>query len=291
MARFSERIGTKVIPKSIQLESMGEALKNSLWNEIFFRYGGERSHWGGLAQALGKDFFKLPVDQVPRYEDEGHKWVRQQYFAASWDVVYDLIEFVVHNVDGVCNPPTYRQAYYHDQRWDFLRAVNVILERELSGYRFVNGILAPISGPSEVLAIEEAASGSLRAGIGGAHEHIRSALALLGHKPDPDYRNSIKEAVSAVEAAVNSIAGTNGNGVAAGLTELKAKGVEIHGALDTAMRQLYGFTSDSGGVRHAILDQSTVGYDEAKFMLVACSAFVNFVIAKADVAGLLNGGT
>lgn len=287
MARFSERVRVSPMPRTIQLESMDDALRNSLWNEILARFGGDSSHWGALAQSLGKEFFKVPVDNVPSYDKDGHAWVRARYFDAGWDGVYDLVEYMVHNVDRICNPPSYRTTYYTNQRSEFLRAVNVILQNELSGYRFVSGILVPISDPSEILAIEEAATNTRRVGIGGAHHHIRSSLELLGHKPTPDYRNSIKEAISAVEAVVNAVAGTRGNGVGEALNALKTGGAEIHGALDKAMRQLYGFTSDSDGVRHAILNQSTVGYDEAKFMLVACAAFVNFVIAKADTAGLL----
>jgi hypothetical protein len=53
--------------------------------------------------------------------------------------------------------------------------------------------------------------------------------------------------------------------------------------------KLYGYTSDDSGIRHAILDQPTVGFDEAKFMIVSCSAFVNYLIAKAGAVGLLKG--
>ena len=42
-------------------------------------------------------------------------------------------------------------------------------------------------------------------------------------------------------------------------------------------------------IRHALLEASVpVGFDEAKFMIVACSAFVHFLVTKADTAGLLN---
>lgn len=41
------------------------------------------------------------------------------------------------------------------------------------------------------------------------------------------------------------------------------------------------------GIRHAILEEPNVGFHEAKFMLVACSAFVNFLISKAEAASLL----
>ena len=62
---------------------------------------------------------------------------------------------------------------------------------------------------------------------------------------------------------------------------------EIHGALKSAFNKLYGYTSDESGIRHAILDDPNIGFDEAKFMVVSCSAFVNFLISKAEKAALL----
>jgi len=45
-------------------------------------------------------------------------------------------------------------------------------------------------------------------------------------------------------------------------------------------------TSDADGIRHALLDESKLGYDEAKFMLVSCSAFVNYLLSKTSEAGI-----
>lgn len=56
--------------------------------------------------------------------------------------------------------------------------------------------------------------------------------------------------------------------------------IGIHPALRTAFSNLYGYTSDAGGIRHAILESDNVGFDEAKFFLVVCSTFTNFVQAK-----------
>jgi hypothetical protein len=284
MARFSERIGARPKPQQIQLESMNAELKNSLWNEILERFGGQRSNWIRAAQFLGKYHFKIPVDGIPQSEDRAQIWIREEFFGAKWDGAYDMVEFMVCNVDDICNPPTPYRSYYTDQMLSFLQSVNRVLERELSGYRFVRGILVPVSDKAEIQAIEEASSQSA-AGVPGAHEHIDAALRLLGQKPTPDYRNSIKESISAVEAVVNVVSGSGGNGVADALEQI-ATHVEIHGALKAALKQLYGFSSDADGVRHAIMDQTTLGYDEAKFMLVACAAFVNFILAKATQAGL-----
>ena len=67
-----------------------------------------------------------------------------------------------------------------------------------------------------------------------------------------------------------------------------SKKTELHGTLKSAFKQLYGYTSDEDGIRHAILEDKKVGFDEAKYMIVACSAFVNFLISKAEAAGLLS---
>ena len=78
---------------------------------------------------------------------------------------------------------------------------------------------------------------------------------------------------------MNTLAGTNGNGVDDAVKVLSKRG-DLHGSLGGAIKKLYGYTSDEGGIRHAIFDEENVGFAEAKFMLVVCSAFVNFVLDK-----------
>ena len=64
------------------------------------------------------------------------------------------------------------------------------------------------------------------------------------------------------------------------LTKLEQKGVYIHSALQLAYKNLYGYTSDASGIRHAKdLGGKDSTFEEAKYMLVACSAFVNYLIA------------
>jgi hypothetical protein len=49
---------------------------------------------------------------------------------------------------------------------------------------------------------------------------------------------------------------------------------------------MYGYTSDAQGIRHALMDEPNLSFEDAKFMLVSCSAFVNYLIAKAAKAGI-----
>jgi hypothetical protein len=55
----------------------------------------------------------------------------------------------------------------------------------------------------------------------------------------------------------------------------------MHPALNRSLSALYGYTSDANGIRHALLDESSLDFVDAKFMLVACAAFVNYLIGKA----------
>lgn len=50
-----------------------------------------------------------------------------------------------------------------------------------------------------------------------------------------------------------------------------------------AFAALYGYTSDSGGIRHSLLeDDISVSFEDAKFMLVSCSAFINYLKIKIE---------
>lgn len=53
---------------------------------------------------------------------------------------------------------------------------------------------------------------------------------------------------------------------------------EIHSAMKNAFVSLYGYTSDKSGIRHNNgVDEDTT-FEEAKYMLVSCSAFLNYLI-------------
>ena len=195
-------------------------------------------------QSLAKHLFKIPTDSAPKYNDSGYKWLRHRFFSCSWHEAYDVLEFLVLHIDVIQNP-NQADPYYRSQCYDFLVAINGILgPRALAGYRFINGVLSPISNPIEISAIEVATSAAASAGLSGVHEHLITALEFLGRKPVADFRNSVKESISAVEATVNLISGTNGNGVAGAIDSLSSQ-APIHGALKTALKQLYGYTSDS----------------------------------------------
>ena len=276
--RFSQRIGKTPVKTVLQVESMDVDLKNRLWNmfiEIFFEKIDNYNNYGetkrGLvAKKIWVDFYNFTVDTIPENYD-GYisasgvlKYIREWFFEFSkWHEIYDFLEFTVE-----LHPVL---SYWY----------NVSLEKEVSAYRFINGKVTQITSEGEVAEIEEAliASDEWKS----VNTHLNAALNFLADRKNPDYRNSIKESISAVESLCLKIGGNTNGKFGDALTEIEKK-MPLHGSLKTAFKALYGYTSDAGGIRHALIDDgATPSFEEAKFMLVSCSAFINYLKAKMQL--------
>lgn len=279
---FSQRIGITPSEKLVQLRSIDDDLRNTLWSLLTAYYWdkfnrhkysefGERgdhisgSNLGGLFTSLWVHYFKKPIDTIPEHfydSGGGLKTLRDFYFKADWYQVYDLVELVA-------------KFGLKEIKKEFIETCNSFLEKENAAYRFVDGQLVEISSSEEVSEVESAIKNVTP--YAGAKEHLRQALQLLSDRETPDYRNSIKESISAVEALCRQIEGNSQAKLSSALKALEKKGV-LHPALKSAFSSLYGYSSDSDGIRHALLEESTLTSADARFMLVSCSAFINYVI-------------
>ncbi|HEY9041078.1 MAG TPA: hypothetical protein VIN66_02735 [Rheinheimera sp.] len=281
--KFSQRIGITPPKKLLQKDSIDQELTNSLWNALtsfiwttFKRTDsgiyGERtdfvlgSNLQDLILAIWILFFKKPTDEMPRYYSDVNgvlSEIREFFFKAHWYEVYDFIEFVSGYLAG-------------RQKELFIKASNSFLERENAAYRFVDGVITEISSKDEIQEIEDAISNSTP--YYGVKKHLTTALDLLSDRVNPDYRNSIKESISAVESLCRKISGHDKSTLGDALKVLEKRGA-IHPALKTAYNAIYGYTNDADGIRHALLEESNLSSADARFMLISCSAFINYIIA------------
>jgi hypothetical protein len=196
--------------------------------------------------------------------------LRVWFFKCDWNEVYDFIEFVANVAPDD----------FESKR--FMQFCNMILEREMSAYRFVDGVIVQLTSEEEIAEIEQVLNAP--APLKPVTTHLKTALTLLSDKINPDYRNSIKESVSAVESMCNLITGSKDT-LGEALRKVEAK-VAIHAALKKGFSNIYGYTSDASGIRHALLDEANLGFEDAKYMLVSCSAFINYLVSKAAKAGI-----
>ena len=189
----------------------------------------------------------------------------------AWYEKMNLLDFSISVLCG-----SKGRDYDYDRIVDrFVLDINRSFTRLNYAYRVIDERIVQITDEQEIVAIVDAmkVSDSIKT-------HMSDALKHLSARPNPDYRNSIKESISAVEAMCRKITGENTLGKA--LNKLEKNGVKIPTMLKSAFEKLYVYTNDeSSGIRHALMDDTDMpGFDEAKFMVVSCCAFINYIQGK-----------
>lgn len=209
-------------------------------------------------------YFKKPIDARPEHSSDKLKQIRNYFFGCPWNEVYDFIEFVL---------ATYSRSM---QRLPGL--VNRVLERESAGYRVVSGHVVDITSEQELEMLEEAIRDTRFAGVAA---HLERALELLADRENPDYRNSIKESVSAIESMARVVAENPKATLPDALKALEKNG-RLHTALKEGFVKLYSYTSDEQGIRHAMLDEPVITAADARFFLLSCTSFAQYLKAQLE---------
>jgi len=239
---------------------MDDDLRTGLWNVFYedvVQSQGGRYHigpyqTGDIYQEVSADFLKKPRDEYIRYsaiED-----IKNSFDDNEWYRVFDLMEFII----GL-----YPNLY-------FVKKCNDVLEKENSAYRIIDKFVTPITSELEMDAIESA----IKIPFEEARGRIQSALRHFSDRENPDYKNSIAESIHAVESIAQEVIGKE-DALNALTQELK-----LHRNLTKALNELYNWTSKDGprhGISHKPL---SVNQDTARYMLVTCSAFVNYIVAQ-----------
>jgi hypothetical protein len=273
--KFSERHGYRPVSDAIVREDLTPHQRTGLWNILKtfvwdqwkdYDYGWtpDSQEINVFMKKLWVFFLKADLDTLPPFKSyqrsqDGYKVIKDFFLHSKWYEVFDFLEFVAKNLESLF-------------RDDCKKALNTMLEREGSAYRMVDSEIIEITDKQEILAIEDGLATSSAA----IRSHLSRSLELLSDRESPDYRNSIKESISAVEAACRMVTGDD----KATLGQALKKVTGLHPALSGGFSSIYGYTSDTNGIRHALTEDAAVAYEDAKFMLVACAAFTSFLQAK-----------
>lgn len=280
---FSERYGYKMCSEVLRRAELGndgvvalsncyDYLEQALWDydhrtnypsDTFEEM--EESIWCYYLNRRISDFRSRSVDTVR---------LPIQYLISDsnqWYEKFDMIEFSI----GALRQISADHKEYNRIVNEFVAMVNSSFVRLRYAYRVVNDIILELSDQLEIDTIENAICQGT-----SVKTHLLSAMKKLSERPIPDCRNSIKESISAVEALCREITGASTLGGA--LTQFTKKGFAIPNSIRSGLEKLYAYTNDSRtGIRHSIIEGTELPeYEEAKFMLVICSAFINYIQSK-----------
>ena len=276
-ATFSQRNGYVKVSDVLIRERITEEIQNSIinvydkycdWCTNNLRLGFSPSYliaeevWCHFFNYQVRNFSSLQAECVENFfEDQCH-----------WYLKLDLLEFIIKVIPQIANRSLSRSLHFFEE------AINREFQRLGFAYRIVNHLVVDIISDSEIHSIETAINET----NDNVKEHLSAALSLLADRKEPNFRDSIKESISAVESICRDLTGESTLGQA--LKKLESNGIQINNQLKSAFDKLYAYTNQQDtGIRHALIeDDSVPEYDEALFMLVTCSAFINYLKSKKD---------
>lgn len=254
---FSYRMGLRK-NKEIQISGVDDDLYNRIWNCVRSKY---------LSGGLYRENYSIICDGFFKERLDGYvdlNSLEEKYLSLEWDRVYTFIEFVLDNC---------RLCY----SVNIISDLNKILEEEFSGYRIINNRAIRITNEIELSEITQASS----TGKSSVDKHMNSALDIFSDRKNPDPRNTIKESISALEALLRKASDNDNLTLGQALDDVMKHSNSINQNLKDVIKNLYKFTNDSSGVRHSHADsKQDVTLDDAQFVLVTCSAIINYLIIK-----------
>lgn len=181
----------------------------------------------------------------------------------DWYVIYDVIELYLEFAD-------------RSKRELVVSEFDRILQAEKTQYRILDYKVVPKLNDVELEAIKTAQATS----FDSVNQLLKNAMQLFSDRQNPDYRNSIKDSIIAVESMCRHITGNSKATLGECLSVLEKNEIKLHKSLKNAFSALYGYSSDDGAFRHGNVEFANPQIEDARFMLVTCSAFVNYLSEK-----------
>lgn len=281
MATFSERYGYIKLADALIREKITPEIQNAIcscYDRLFVSHNQlyinlERylwTHFLNKRQSLFGDSTQFKIVATTIIEDESTLWYEK----------LDMIESTIKYLYEICKI-NQSDLFLYNIKEAFVIDLNNEFKRLNFAYRIVDKEVVEVSSEEEIVAIETA----LKDSRGNIKFHIDEALHLYSIKPVGDYRNSIKESISAVEAFCREKTGEVSLGKA--LNKLEKNKIIIPKLLKNAFEKLYAYTNQpENGIRHALMDdEGTYKPTEAEalFMLVSCCAFINYLNKKVSI--------
>ena len=235
------------------------------------RGGGE----GGprfFERVIGK-CLKMPESIVPTEYDDILKNFEKICITIKFNRLIDFLEIIANDKDGTDGFP--------DRIGQLFEAHAAAYWLDMSRYpcRFV-----PRASREQGEATRQAVETVEQSGVApGAATHLRHAV---DHLNAGRYADSIRDSIHAVESVARVIDPEANKELGPALDSLERVGLLKHPALKKGFKNLFGYTSDEEGVRHALLERDAADVDvhDALFMYGACASFAAYLVNKHQKA-------
>lgn len=274
---FSKRNGYVSANDCIVRECLPEHVMNAIHNcftDLFTEYNIWPSYYENIDADFGRNYLHC------RTQNNQHKLFSPLKYVdcdeLEWYEKIDIFEW------------TFTYLFQHlatehiQSLRECIRDLNCQLELLNFAYRVVEGLFIEVTSASEITAINEA----LSVPDPNVKTHLQQAIRLISpSQSNPDYRNSIKEAILAVGSFLREKFGGNTLGNALKNMQKKYPNL-LHRFIIQSIESLYTYTNQPNtGIRHELLSQDCVpDHSDATFMLVQASSIINYITNKLTIA-------
>lgn len=297
---FSQRNGIVSVDQHLQREFVSERVRTQIFNYFYKTLKTfSSSPPQDFYESIWGDYCGNRLDELALFGGDAHFYglISNLILHSSWNELFDFLEFVI----SYKKMSIFRQKLSQSDIAEILQGrrrfspaglfddvstgydnslvlsleINKILEQENSAYRIVGGFIQEITNPIEIEEIQKALDNNP---YKPCRDHLQRALELMSDCENPDFRNSIKESIDAIESLAKIF--TNDEKATFGKAIKKLDDIKkLHPCQKEAFEKLYGWASDDG-IRHGkgLKQHTDLTSADARFMLIACSAFVNYVI-------------
>ena len=272
---FRQRYGYEDLPSPMKAGELSDDFRRELWNLLwrFICDNTHHSYYGGssynaqfsgfLIRILGK-YAKQTEDTISTEYDQTNSRLKRVVLDGNPKHLLPLVEFMAGD---------------HFTPEGLLKKLSTLFDEHRAAYR-----IDITERPYRIFkrtSVEE--SDATLHSIERLKDHgFEPALAHLRHAAEHmhigQFADSIADSVHAVESVARSIA-PGENTLGKTLNKLKTEGKIEHSSLIQGFLKIYGYTSDEGGVRHALINSDTANVDEtlALFFYNACAAFAGYL--------------
>lgn len=281
---FSQAQGYQELPKPLKLGELPSEARIQIWNVLYNllnqsknespsrrRPSSAEKSWANVLRRVHAIHDNEPLDDWnPRFESICIS-LRHRIENQDFNEVFDLIQYIMR--DRECPE-------------NFVKYLQVTFKRCKLAYAIDSGpppTIFPSVTAEEGQAIGASLQALAQAGLQGSASHLRNSAECVNKG---DWAGSIRESIHAVESVARQIAPNEPDTLTQALNSVAGYG-SLHPKLKDALKELYWYSSDEQGIRHALLDQdkAKVGMDEAVFMLGACASFASYLWRKHAAGG------
>lgn len=273
---FSQRNGYIVPTLTAIKEDMPENVLNSVHNiftEMWTVYNISPVKFDEMAGDFGRYYLNLRIENNQHKRIDPRRYI--DYEELEWyyriDVIEWMFNYLYHNL-----------SEYEISKLEIcIVNLNKEFERHRYGYRVVKGLFVETTSDEDVKSIDTAIS----AAGDNVATHLKQAISSISPaNPNPDFRNSIKESISAVGSFLREKFGGKTLGDALKNMQKNYPNL-LHRFIIQSIESLYTYTNQPNtGIRHELLSQDYLpDHSDATFMLVQASSIINYVTNKLSI--------